>query len=231
MNGPSAAKLRFELYSDSARTQKWGSYVTGLYGGGVSFNFSSGGSGNPTVTKTVFARVLANQQTAIPGSYTSTFSGQPVLDYNDQGNSCPLNGHTDTSSFTTTATVITSCNVSATTHDFGSSTQLSGNVDSSSTVTTTCTNTTPYNIGLDAGTGTGATVAVRKMTSGANTLNYSLYTTNARTTVWGNTVGTNTVAGTGNGAGQAVTVFGRVPTQTTPPPATYTDTIVSTITY
>ncbi len=47
----------------------------------------------------------------------------------------------------------------------------------------------------------------------------------------GNTVGTNTVSGTGSGAAQNFTVFGRVPSQTTPPPATYSDTIVTTVTY
>jgi spore coat protein U-like protein len=91
--------------------------------------------------------------------------------------------------------------------------------------------TTPYNIGLDAGTGTGATVAARKMTNGANTITYSLYSDSGRTTVWGNTVGTNTVSATGNGASQTYTVYGRVPSQTTPAAATYTDTITVTVTY
>jgi spore coat protein U-like protein len=33
------------------------------------------------------------------------------------------------------------------------------------------------------------------------------------------------------GAGQNVTVFGRVPSQTTPAPAAYSDTIITTVTY
>ena len=74
-------------------------------------------------------------------------------------------------------------------------------------------------------------MTTRKMTSGANTINYSLYQNSSRTTVWGNTVGTNTVSGTGSGLGQALTVYGRVPPQTTPAPGTYTDTIVATVTY
>jgi spore coat protein U-like protein len=91
--------------------------------------------------------------------------------------------------------------------------------------------TTPYNIGLDAGTGSGATVAVRKMSNGGNTVNYSLYSDSGRSTVWGNTVGTDTVAATGNGTSQSYTVYGRVPAQTTPAAATYTDTITVTVTY
>jgi spore coat protein U-like protein len=94
-----------------------------------------------------------------------------------------------------------------------------------------CTNTTPYNIGLDAGTGTGATVAVRKLSTGGVTVNYTLYSDSGRTTVWGNTVSTDTVAATGNGASQSYTVYGRVPAQTTPAPGTYTDTVTVTVTY
>ena len=129
---------------------------------------------------------------------------------------------------TITATCIVN---SASTLDFGSQGVLSANVDQTSTIQVTCTNTTPYNIGLNAGTGTGATVATRKMTSGANTVNYTLYSNSGRTTVWGNTVSTDTVAGTGNGSTQSYTVYGRVPAQTSPVPGTYADTITVTVTY
>lgn len=139
---------------------------------------------------------------------------------------------TTTSSFTVQITITASCTiVSAGALNFGSSGVLAANVDQASTLQVQCTNTTPYNIGLDAGTGTGATVAVRKLTNGGDTINYSLYSDAGRTTVWGNTVGTNTVASTGTGAAQNFTIFGRVPPQTTPAPATYSDTITVTVTY
>src|SRR5271166_7127276 len=144
----------------------------------------------------------------------------------------PSNATQVTSNFSVQLTMTTSCVInSASTLNFGSQGVLTTAVNNTSTLQVQCTNTTPYNIGLDAGQGTGATVAVRKMTSGANTINYSLYSDTGRTTVWGNTVGTNTVAGTGNGASQSYTVYGRVPPQTTPAAATYTDTITVTVTY
>ena len=144
----------------------------------------------------------------------------------------PATAATTTATFTVQMTVTSSCVInSASTLNFGSQGVLVANVDNSSTVQVQCTNTTPYNIGLDAGTGSGATVTTRKMTNGANTINYSLYSDSGRTTVWGNTVGTNTVSGTGNGASQNYTVYGRVPPQTTPTAATYTDTITVTVTY
>ena len=139
---------------------------------------------------------------------------------------------TTTSTFTMQLTLAaTSVINSASTLDFGTTGVLTANVDQTSTLSVTSTNTTPYNIGLDVGTGTGATAAVRKLTSGGATINYSLYSDAARTTVWGPTVGTNTVAATGNGAAQSYTIYGRVPAQTTPAPGTYTDTVTVTVTY
>jgi spore coat protein U-like protein len=139
---------------------------------------------------------------------------------------------TTTSTFTVQMTITASCVInSASTLNFGSSGVISANVDQTSTVQVQCTNTTPYNIGMNAGTGTGATVAARKMTNGGNTITYSLYSDSGRTTVWGNTVGTDTVSATGNGAAQSYTVYGRVPAQSTPAAATYTDTITVTVTY
>jgi spore coat protein U-like protein len=139
---------------------------------------------------------------------------------------------TTTSTFTVQMTITSSCAInSASTLNFGSSGVISANVDQTSTIQVQCTNTTPYTIGLNAGTGTGATVAARKMTNGGNTITYSLYSDSGRTTVWGNTVGTDTVSATGSGAAQSYTVYGRVPAQTTPAPATYSDTITVTVTY
>lgn len=139
---------------------------------------------------------------------------------------------TSTATFTVQVTIVATCTInSASTLNFGSQGVLTANVDQTSTMQVQCANTTPYNIGLDAGTGSGATVAVRKMTSGGATVNYSLYSDSGRTTVWGNTVGTDTVAATANGASQSYTVYGRVTAQTTPAPATYSDTVTVTVTY
>ena len=145
---------------------------------------------------------------------------------------CASFAATATSTFTVQATITATCTInSAATLNFGTQGILTANVDQTSTIAVTCTNTTPYNVGLDAGTGSGATVASRKLTSGGATLNYTLYSDSGRTTVWGNTVSTDTLAGTGNGASQSLTVYGRLFSQTTPAPGTYTDTITVTVTY
>ncbi|MBN6743443.1 spore coat protein U domain-containing protein, partial [Acidithiobacillus sp. MC6.1] len=75
-------------------------------------------------------------------------------------------------------------------------------------------------------------VSTRAMTGPSSaTLSYGLFQDAAYTTNWGNTVGTDTKTGTGNGSAQALTVYGQIPAGQYPAPGTYTDTITATITY
>jgi len=137
---------------------------------------------------------------------------------------------TDSTTFAVTATVLSTCAVAASPLAFGNYSMAQ--VDSSAPVLVTCTNGTTYTVGLSAGVGTGASVASRKLTGPASqALTYSLYGDVGRTTVWGQTIGVDTVAGTGNGAAQTLTVYGRVPASQGPGPGAYTDTITVTLTY
>jgi len=103
---------------------------------------------------------------------------------------------------------------------------------STSTVSVTCTNTTPYNVGLNAGSAAGATVTTRSMTGpGSALLGYSLFSDSARIVNWGQTIGTDTVTGAGNGSAQALTVYGQVAAGQYLAPGAYTDTITATVTY
>jgi spore coat protein U-like protein len=130
------------------------------------------------------------------------------------------------------AAVLSSCLVTALPLAFGTylPTQ-STNTTAQTSVSVTCTNGTPYNVGLNAGIGTGATVATRKMTSGANLLSYSLYSDGGYSTVWGSTIGTNTVTGTGSGLVQTITVYGSITALQAVPAGAYTDTITVSLTY
>ncbi len=104
--------------------------------------------------------------------------------------------------------------------------------DSSTVVTATCTVGTPYSLSLDAGTGSGATVADRRMTSGTDTLAYRLYRDAGRTQLWGDgTNGTVFNSSTGTGLLQSFTVYGRVPSSATATVGVYADTITVTATY
>jgi spore coat protein U-like protein len=74
---------------------------------------------------------------------------------------------------------------------------------------------------LDGGQ-TGATDPTqRKMSKGTERVTYGLYRDAARSLPWGSTSGTNTASGSGNAAVQNLTVYGRIPAQTTPSPGLY----------
>jgi spore coat protein U-like protein len=138
-----------------------------------------------------------------------------------------------TGNMTVRITIQAECKVqSASDLDFGTKGVLDVATDQTSTIGVQCTTGQTYNVGLSAGAGAGATTAIRQMTGpGAATINYSLYRDTARTLLWGVTIGTDTTAGTGNGNVQNLTVYGRVPAQTTPAAGIYTDTVAITVTY
>ena len=115
--------------------------------------------------------------------------------------------------------------------NFGSVSSLKSTFDATGTISVQATNSTPYTVGLNAGGGNGATTASRKMTNAGSSVTYSLYSDSARAMIWGNTIRTDTVATTGTGTNQALTVYGRVPSQSSQPPGTYTDTVIVTVTY
>ena len=96
----------------------------------------------------------------------------------------------------------------------------------------TCTPNSSYQIGLNEGTSPGATVNQRRMVSASTSvLNYQLYSDSARSSIWGNTPGTDTVTGVGTGLPQDHTVFGAIPTAQVVPAEEYADTITVRIYY
>lgn len=235
--------LDFEFYSDAARTQLWGSWgsVVTAYGtGGFTYDLALGPGGSANQNLTVYARILSGQSTKTPQTYAWNGSS-PAQRYGYAGaNACPTGGATSVSSGSTwTATVSANANVSATTLNFGSTSALSSNVDSTATISVQATNTTPYSIGL--GNGLNASGAQRRVRRGAtsNFINYGLYLDAARSQAWSTTTaagscsgGANTcVLGTGTGASQPTTVYGRVPPQSVPAAGTFNDTVVVTVTF
>ncbi|MGV1835912.1 Csu type fimbrial protein [Rhizobium rhizogenes] len=145
----------------------------------------------------------------------------------------PVIAATASGNMTVRIVIQAECKVqSASDLDFGTKGVLDATNDQASSIGVQCTTGQTYNVGLSAGAGASATTAVRQMTGpGAATVNYSIYRDSGHTLLWGVTVGTDTVAGTGNGNVQNIPVYGRVPAQTTPAAGTYTDTVAITVTY
>ena len=144
---------------------------------------------------------------------------------------------TTTTTFAVTATVQSTCSATAPTLAFPTYTPGGGNQTGSTTISVKCTKNTPFTVALDAGSTAGDAYAQRVMASGANTLQYNLYTTAAYATVFGDgTAPTATVAGTGLGVATAnsVQVFGRLldnATNQAAVPGAYSDTITVTVSY
>lgn len=142
------------------------------------------------------------------------------------------NAAVTTTTFPVTATVGSACSVAAANLDFGTYNPLSPSPTSATTtITIQCTLLSAYTIGLNAGTGSGATVAVRKMTKVADTLNYSLYQDAAHSLVWGETIGIDTVAGVGTGLATPTTVYGLIPASQSVNTGAYADTITVSVNY
>jgi spore coat protein U-like protein len=144
---------------------------------------------------------------------------------------------TTTTTFAVTATVLSTCSATAATLAFPNYTPGGGAQIGNTTISVKCTKNTPFTVALDAGSTTGDTFAQRLMGSGANTLQYNLFTTAGLGTIFGDgTGGTATVPGTGLGVATAnsVQVFGQVPDSATNQAAvagSYSDTITVTVTY
>lgn len=135
------------------------------------------------------------------------------------------------------------CTVAAQAHAFGAYDTVNP-TQATSSITVTCLHTTSpavtfsYAIALSAGPGS---YAARQMTGTGDTLTYNLYTTAARTTVWGNgTAGTGTVAGSftvpigvNNSGSQVQSVYGRIGAPQNVRPGAYSTAtpITVTVTY
>lgn len=146
----------------------------------------------------------------------------------------PASAGTASSNLSVNATVTANCTISTSALNFGSVDTLSASpVDGSGGITVTCTNGTGWTAAADVGIGSGASFVSRRMSQGLNLLSYNLYTNAARTDVWGDGSGTTfTIANTGTGAAQAVSIYGRIPAgQISVPAGGYADTVSVTVTY
>lgn len=128
------------------------------------------------------------------------------------------------------ADVQASCSVTPTPIAFGAYTGAAA--AAVSTISVVCTVSTPFNIGLSQGAAAAATVATRKLTGpAAATLAYGMYADAAHRTNWGQTVGTDTLAGVGAGAAQVINIYALLPAQQYATPGAYADTVTVTVSY
>jgi len=149
---------------------------------------------------------------------------------------------TATSSFQVQMTITSSCAVTTAPGNIN----LGSFVATSSALTTAsgnttfkvnCSNKTPFTVGLAPSAGNGGTANGTGSMLGATNgdkVPYTLYSNSGLTTVWGNTPGTNTMAGTGGGmaSGKAVsfTAYAQA-TSADFAPDSYADTVTVNVNY
>ena len=231
--------LQFQLYKDAGYSVPWGGWNSGIPTVGQSFSIPLDAAGNGTAAGSIYASIFSGQGGLPTGVYSSNFPGgnsRLKFDYSTVGpcsfiavNNGSPGGRAPLS---VQAENITVCTIAVTTMDFGTTGVIASNIDATSQLTVTCSNGVPYTLALGGGISGATDPTLRQMTFAvANQVTYGIYSDAARTNGWGDNVGTNTVAGTGTGFAQLIDAYGRVPTQTTPTPGTYVDTVVVTVTY
>jgi spore coat protein U-like protein len=149
--------------------------------------------------------------------------------------SVPAFAGSATSSLSITASVSANCTITTSPVAFGAYDPVVVNaatdLNSTGTVTVACTKGTAATI--DLGNGSNLLAGSRRMGSGTDFLNYSLYKDAARTLVWGTGLaGGSTYAYTAaSKASTAITVYGTVPQSQDVTVGAYSDTVVATINY
>lgn len=239
MAGTPAGSLGYQLYTDAARVNVWGTNYGTAFGNVPTIMVPLAGDGTGRGTMQLYARIPSVSNPVAAASYLSTFtSAHTRFDYGQilasLLGSCsllglPLTAQTNPT-FTVSATINKNCLVNSDNIGFGSTGILSTARTANGRIGVRCTPQTTYTVSLGNGlTGTGP--EARKMTKSSEAITYGLYRNMALSQPWGSTVGTNTLAGTGDGTQTNYTVYGRVPAQATPSAGLYSDTVVATVTY
>ena len=199
--------LNYQMFQNAAQTTNWGNTK--------SVDAEAGTTTGATQNLTIYAELLGGQYPT-PGNYTDTVTAKE-FNSNIMG------------TFMVTATVAAACTVSATNLNFG--TYMSSADDyATSTITVTCTNTTPYTVGIDYGVTNQP--QNRYMTSaGGAALQYLLFQDAAHTVAWGVPFYNTAYSGTGTGAAQALTVYGDLYAGQYGTPGSYTDTLTVYVNY
>lgn len=236
INYSNSTYMNYTLYSDAARTQ-----LLGPEGGGyTTYTLTAVAASNYTQVSTpltVYGTVPSGQTLAAGSFQEQAQTGTLYYRYSTSGypGSCTSGGQgggsLTTASSGITATYADACSIgTATNLAFGSVGSLASAQNQTSQITLHCPSGTAWKLGLNNGANANGTT--RRMTDGSSHyVSYELYQNANRTTRWGDTVGTDTVAGSGNGATTTVTVYGQVPAQTVPAAGSYSDTVTVTLTY
>ncbi len=238
--------MNFEIYSDSGNSTIWGGTGSAypVPQATIQFPVLSNGT-TQSGSLTVYGQVPMGQAALGAGAYMSSFNSsanvQLTYAYNEvllsigtYPSTCTNGGTGDGTGlfpFYVNAMVQPNCNLTAASNmNFPTvASNFSSNDDANSTIQMTCVNRTAWQVGLDDGQHASGTT--RRMVQGANAVTYQLFSDNALTVPWGNTLNTDTVSGTGSGSSQTLHVYGQVVPQSALVAGSYSDTVTVTVTF
>ena len=147
----------------------------------------------------------------------------------------PTFAATATANLNVSASVAAVCTISTSPVAFGAYDPVvanaAANLNGTGTVTVACTKGAAATI--DLGNGNNLSGGSRRMSSGSDFLNYSLFKDAARTQVWGTGLagGTTQAYNAASKAATAVTVYGMVPQNQDVTVGAYSDVVLATINY
>jgi spore coat protein U-like protein len=221
--------LSYQIFTDASRTQPWPQRL-------IFVPYVDISSATEIRRINFYAKVITGLAGVPTGKQTGTlFMRVRVYPYGalESPPSCAApSGYFGTQyyQFGASVDIQPSCAISASPLIFPPQTTLTADVLAQSSLLVTCTLNALYWVGLNDGQ--NAAAGQRRMRSGANFINYELYSDGARTARWGATKDRDTVSGAVSGAGQLIPVYGKIPRPPIPPPpGIYTDTIIVTINF
>jgi spore coat protein U-like protein len=210
-----SSQLSYNIYTDATYGTIW-CQPTRIP---LSFTFNSQTIPQTLIQNiTMYVRVPASQTIPV-GAYTDTVGSLVFW----------TGGNSGADNFTVAENAPASCSASVTSLAFGT---FTGAVKTgTASVSVNCSSGSAYTIALSGGSYLSGTQ--RRMKSAAGQfIAYSLYKDAALANVWGDgtTLGT-TASGGGNTGAQSYTVYGRAPAAALPPPGSYADSVVVTVSY
>ncbi|AYQ27318.1 MULTISPECIES: spore coat protein U domain-containing protein [unclassified Polaromonas] len=241
MSNGKGAQMEYDLYSDAARTQVIGppppagnsfpvySFTALVPGGGV----------QQQGVAAIYGRVPAVQNLPAGTAYQAQIGGGTIYwawsnaSYPPTCTSGAGGTGSDTFSQSVSASVSNACRITlATDLNFGNTDSLKADLNQTAAIRVRCPVGTEWRLGLSNGNNPDGTTRRMRSASGQY-VTYELYRDSARTLPWGNTIGTDTASGAGEGESTSIlqTVYGRVPAQRTTAPGLYSDTVTVTLTY
>lgn len=237
-------RVNYNLYTDASYSaaKVWGGWAgSDTAANVIQFTLTkTGGFGTLTQDVNLYGKLNADATLAATSvgpddlNFTSDFTGANVLmryTFFLTGTGNCLLGVSVAMPFQVNANVINDCTINIGNLAFPNSSFLSGPVRTTTSLTTRCSLNTAYKVTFGTGNTPGNTIAARKMIGGPSNelVVYQMSNVLDGANLGDGSGGTVVISGTGTGATQTQTVYGRVPAQTTPTPGAYKDTVVATV--